>query len=1263
MKKLIFGCVVAFAVGSAFAATVNVPGDYATVEAAVAAAQSGDEVVLATSASPYVMTDAISVASGVVVRGASGSWGDVTLDFSGVKNKRGVTLQAGATLAALTVSGGNYGGSGAGVYVAGADAVLTNCRITACKSANTSGGNYTPAGGAVANNGGLVTHCVIDGNGRYDTYTGNHANIAYHSLVAAAVMDSCVITNNVDPYGQTSGTLGKSGCISGMVMVKAGVVRKTLIADNDVGPITFASADAHGIALGVSANATIENCTIVRNRYVGLVRSYLYGAYAVSAKTITFRNNVVADNRAWGADESRDLLLGASVVQSDNYTDCLGSLGVGDVSLPATTCAAAGAFPSNVTGFACSFSAGDRTPFVGTSTTLAANVQEAPGAVTYAWDLDGDGVWDPDVFGQVITYTPATVGRHWIGLKVTSGGTAVTFRGAVDVLQKTFYVDDDSANPTAPYATAATAAHSPADALALAMKNEGAEVRVKAGTYALTASLAVGHAVRVVGDETDRETVVLSGPSAARTVSLTGIGATLANAKVTAGYGVSAAWGSVVTNCRATASTKDANASGLGIYNLASSVFDCTMDAITGNSRTKGAYCQEDAAALADRCVISNCVNPNIINGSSWPCYAGVWLAGGEMRNSYITDIRCTWGKGEDAANGGGAALVVNSGATFVNGAVLNTTVTSSTAYGHPVRVDAGGILLNSILNGNTRNTAADDSYGGGTYTNSYLSSVTDAQAANGCVALKGDEYVRTPGGLYTVPDTSPLIDKGADTAWMNDGGLDVAGNPRCVNARLDIGAVENQKEKSAFWCRIDTEQATGIGRLRTTLAAYQEGAAGDVTYYWDLDGDGQYEITNRTSVVYDSSAVGTVTVSLKAEDGVSDPATYALDLTVLQGVYYVDASGTDPVPPYDTWAHAATNIADAVALMDDGAEVRLAAGEYTLTNTVELTGGSRLAGAGPTRDDVVVRGTGKRLFKLNGAGTTLANVTLTRLPSAEVVNGGAVYANAGTVVTNCLVTNPTFVFACDNDSPYGYAIYSLDARVVDCEFRDITVNQGVYGIALYQAGDNALADRCVLRNLTTTWWANGSTWPCCGGIVVAGGTVRNTLVTDCRINTVLTKSYNIGAWIQNNGCVENCTVVDTVMGTGYYNLSCSNKTAAVSGAGSFTNCLVYGNLTLGLQKNWNPSHPNGEQDYAYCCTTTDGLVGEGNVEATPGCYWKRANGRVLVKSTSPCYNAGTNQTWMAGATDLYGTPRILHDRVDIGAAESTAGGLMMLVR
>ena len=121
-------------------------------------------------------------------------------------------------------------------------------------------------------------------------------------------------------------------------------------------------------------------------------------------------------------------------------------------------------------------------PFV---TTFTATVDAPEGSTPeLTWNFgDGSDVTTEDT----VDHTYSELGSYSVSLTVEAAGKTFVkrYENLVSVVQETFYVDDDSADPQAPYATEGTAARSLADALALATV-PGQTIRVAPGTYVTT---------------------------------------------------------------------------------------------------------------------------------------------------------------------------------------------------------------------------------------------------------------------------------------------------------------------------------------------------------------------------------------------------------------------------------------------------------------------------------------------------------------------------------------------------------------------------------------------------------------------------------------------------------------------------------------------------------------------------------------------------------------------------------------------------------
>jgi hypothetical protein len=137
---------------------------------------------------------------------------------------------------------------------------------------------------------------------------------------------------------------------------------------------------------------------------------------------------------------------------------------------------------------------------------------------------------------------------------------------------------------------------------------------------------------------------------------------------------------------------------------------------------------------------------------------------------------------------------------------------------------------------------------------------------------------------------------------------------------------------------------------------------------------------------------------------------------------HYVDANGTNPVPPYTSWATAATNIQDAANAAGFGDTVLVTNGVYQYGG-FSITGSNRVY-AGISQIIQSVNGPAVTIIKgyqvpgtTNGAnavrcvflqkGTTLSGFTLTNGATQNFGQGGGLYcASTNCLVTNCVIIN-----------------------------------------------------------------------------------------------------------------------------------------------------------------------------------------------------------------------------------------------------------------
>jgi hypothetical protein len=172
------------------------------------------------------------------------------------------------------------------------------------------------------------------------------------------------------------------------------------------------------------------------------------------------------------------------------------------------------------------------------------------------------------------------------------------------------------------------------------------------------------------------------------------------------------------------------------------------------------------------------------------------------------------------------------------------------------------------------------------------------------------------------------------------------------------------------------------------------------------------------------------------------------------------------------------------------------------------------------------------------------------------------------------------------------------------------------------------------------------------GGFAFCAGIIEGNLI-------VANSSYCGGGLSHCNATIRNNTVVGntaTIHGSGLAH--CGTSSWLPAGA-AITNNVLWGNIC--------PSAPQIGDSVVptHCCIQDWTGGGTGNIALDPGfadpdgpdndpSTFEDNDYRLLL--TSPCIDAGTNEDWMNGATDLDGRPRILLGAtsltVDMGAYE-----------
>ena len=514
--------------------------------------------------------------------------------------------------------------------------------------------------------------------------------------------------------------------------------------------------------------------------------------------------------------------------------------------------------------------------------------------------------------------------------------------------------------------------------------------------------------------------------------------------------------------------------------------------------------------------------------------------AGGTVRNCFIHDNTVT-------GNGGG---VTQTGGIFEYNTVVNN---KSLNFG------AGGIYLNganavsrynvAYLNGSTTVTAdCNLRVAAGTSTDDIATDPVFVDATNGDF---------TPGA------GSPAIDivKEASTVAR-----DIAGNARPKDgdgdgvARNDAGCFEAPgASEGPLRCAFAvTGAAAGLDTLTTTFAATVagEGADGALVYFWDFDGDGEFDLVGAqyATAEWTYGTYGHFDVKLSVSAG-GTPAefTYPSCTGVGSSTVYVNAANAANAKwPYATWETAAADINEAydTILWVEGVKTTMFVtnGTYDIKSKwLQITKPFALVGVGDPAQ-IVLRARNpeatnkRRVISLNNAESSVSGVTMRdgdwQAYSYGDYGPGNLRIMQGTV-SNCLITAGNgSVECCGGVEILGGLLTHSRIFANDADWGISSWSTG-YGGGVRQKG--GIVEHCVISNNTS-----------CGtgiGLYLEGGTNRFNVICN-QMNTAVSGA---GVCIKD-GLMDRCEIV---------NNSGSASTIDQSG-GTVRNCFIHDNTVVG---------------------------------------------------------------------------------------------------
>ena len=230
---------------TAVAATINVPGNAATIQAGVDLANGGDQVVIANGTWTGAGNRDVIVAKGVTIRSASGNPALCIVDCQlAARGFRFEGFSSAAKLESITITNGSANGGGGILFTAGVSPTIKNCRILGNRATTTGGGGISVETGCSPK----LIGCTISGN----VSSGSNGAAGAWNVSGSPSFINCIFSGN-----KTSGI----GLVGGAFYTTSNG------APSLTNCVLFGNSayDASAIYCSFSSNPTLTNCIVWGN--------------------------------------------------------------------------------------------------------------------------------------------------------------------------------------------------------------------------------------------------------------------------------------------------------------------------------------------------------------------------------------------------------------------------------------------------------------------------------------------------------------------------------------------------------------------------------------------------------------------------------------------------------------------------------------------------------------------------------------------------------------------------------------------------------------------------------------------------------------------------------------------------------------------------------------------------------------------------------------------------------------------------------------
>lgn len=651
--------------------------------------------------------------------------------------------------------------------------------------------------------------------------------------------------------------------------------------------------------------------------------------------------------------------------------------------------------------------------------------------------------------------------------------------------------------------------------------------------------------------------------------------------------------------------------SGGGVYVIDGILRNCIIqDNIVAAAGSSGGGASFDHNGMADACVFKG----NIAYGGFVGYGGGAYLYEGGLLRS------CNFYNNLANAAGGGVNMRF--------GTMSNCTVTANQADRYPessgVSVYHDGEIVNSIIYGNHNGNLNYHNSGWDippSYRFSYncVSPVPSGTGVSGTGNFADDpQFASSAGYDYHLSDASPCRDAGITSEWMYSA-CDADGNPRVSGTSVDCGAFEYGPFMISFTASPTRGFTLPLTVNFTTVASGNNTT--NISYFWDFNKNGSNDIsgTAYANPSHDYNE-GIYSVRLAATNTAGETAYWERNSYIYayaSNIIFISKDGTHS-PPFTSWKNAATNIYDAINWSLDNCTVIVSNGHYLLPYEVRVNKDIDFKSYTGAQNTILDGQGNTRCLYISANGALIDGFTVTNGLNSY---GGGIYFAAQATVQNCFIRN--------NQGSQGSAVYLYrPGTVKKCE---ITHNYGAtYGTIFADNGASVL--NCKITDNDAY-------------LQSAIDARDGALVRNCLIARNHSDYISIVGGYQNSGyTVENCTIVDNTIDRPS---SSSGKCGAIDAdSGTFRNNIVRFNTHNGIESNFT-----GAAEHNYSNIHPLPATGTGNINSDPG-FVNRTGGNYELSTSSYSVNAGHNETWQLGYTDLAGNPRRINGKVDIGAYE-----------